>query len=117
MGHTTCAGNRKDDGAALEQPRQRDLTRRCAFLLRQAIDQTAWLGEFTGGEREPGDEADAVGLAIVEHVLVSAVGEVVAVLDRRDREDLPGRFDLFYRHLAQASVSDQALIDEGPDRA
>ncbi len=47
--------------------------------------------------------------AVVDDVLVGAVGQVVAVLHRRHLEHPPRRLDLGHRHLAQAGVGDQAL--------
>ena len=38
----------------------------------------ALLGEVAGGERKPGDEADAVRLAIVQHVFALAAGDGTA---------------------------------------
>jgi hypothetical protein len=63
-----------------------------------------------GGQREPGDEADGVGGAIVDHRLAGAVVEIVEVLDAGDREHLAGRLDLLDADLAEARMLDQAVL-------
>ena len=51
-----------------------------SWRLGDAVEHRARLGEIAGGERKPRDEADAVRLAIIEHVLAAAIDEIVAVL-------------------------------------
>ena len=58
------------------------------------------LRELPAGERKPGNEADAVLLAIIEHVLAAAIDEVVAVLHRRHLEHLGGGLDVGDRDVA-----------------
>ena len=77
----------------------------------------AGLGQIAGGQRKPGNEADAVRLAIVEHVLAAAIDEVVAVLHRRDLEDLGGGLDVGDRDFAQAGMADDAVVEQRLDRA
>src|SRR5215475_12561927 len=67
--------------AALQHPGERHLAWRNTLRLGETVEQRARLGEIAGGQREPGNEADAVLLAIIQHVLAAAVDEVVAVLD------------------------------------
>ena len=67
------------------------------------------LREIAGGERKPRDEADAVALAVIEHALLRAVGQVVAVLHGGDLEQLAGGFDVGNRDFAQPGVADDAL--------
>jgi hypothetical protein len=52
-----------------------------------------------GGDGEPGDEGDVVGLGVIQDVLVFAYGEVVHVLHRHDLGDLPGFLQLGHGHL------------------
>ena len=82
----------------MQQPGERDLARASrSWRSAASASGAARLGEVAGGEREPRDEADALLLAVVEHVLGRAVGEVVDVLHRGDREDLLGGLDLLDR--------------------
>lgn len=62
-----------------------------------------------------GDEADGLLLAVVQHRLASPVGQVVAVLDRRDREHALGRLDLGDAYLAQAGVPDDLGVEQRLD--
>ena len=73
-------------------------------------DRAAGLGELARREREPRDEADALGLAVVQHVLGLPVGQVVEVLHGGDVEVLAGRLDLLHRDLGEADVADLALV-------
>src|SRR5262245_49019754 len=72
--------------------------------LGDAIENRAGLGESAGRKRKPRNEADAVRLAIVEHVLAAAIDEVVAILHRRHLEHLRGVVDVGDRNLAQAGM-------------
>ena len=85
--------------------------------LGDAIDRSPGLSELAGGQREPGNEADAVGLAIGEDVLTGTVGEVVAVLHGGDREHLPRRFDLSDRHFGKPGMGNDALVEKLAHRA
>ena len=76
----------------------------------------ALAGEFAGAERRPGNEADAVLLAIVERRLARAVGEVVAVLHGRDGKDLRRRLDLGDAHFREAGATDHLVRDQRLDR-
>src|SRR3546814_15703168 len=64
-------------------------------------------------QRIPRDEADAVPRTVVEHVLAVALDEIVAVLHRRDPEDLRRRLHVVDRDLAQAGMADDARSEGG----
>ena len=98
-------------GERCEQPGEGDGAGGDAVGFGRRGQRAARLGEVAGGEREPRDEPDAVGLAVVEHGLALAVGQVVEVLHGGDRHDRPGRLDLLHRHLGQADVAHLALVD------
>src|SRR5690606_13971020 len=66
-------------------------------------------------ERRPGNEADAVGFAVIEHRIAAARAGIVAVLHRGDGEVPLRRLDLFDADFAEASVADQAIGDEALD--
>ena len=61
-------------------------------------------------QREVRHEHDLLLGAVVDDVLVPAVGEVVAVLDRRDRHDLTRPLDLLDADLGNSHVPDLASI-------
>ena len=102
------ARDRQHHRAALEQPGERDLARGRAVDLAMASRIVPGLREIARGERKPGDEADAVRLAVIQHVFAGAIDEIVAVLHRRDREHLRRGLDLGDRDLAQPGVTDDA---------
>jgi hypothetical protein len=80
------------------------------------VERRSFLREFAGVEREPGDEADAVFCAMVERGLACPVSQIIAVLDRGDREDLRGRLDLRHADFRQAGAADHLILDQGSDR-
>jgi dipeptidyl aminopeptidase/acylaminoacyl peptidase len=57
--------------AALQHPGQRDLAGRGVGLVDDGVQRRPGLGQVAGRQREPGDEADAVGLAIGQHRLAA----------------------------------------------
>jgi len=99
----------------LQQPGERDLPRRRLVPLCDRGEHRLGFGEPAGAEREPRDEADAVALAVREHVLAVAVDDIVAVLHGGDGEHLGRRLDVGDRHLAQAGEADDLVIDELAD--
>src|SRR6476646_5454313 len=87
------AGNGQHDRASLEKPGKGDLARSGVVGLGYSIDRAA-IREAARGDWSPGDETDAVALAIVEHVFAAAIDKVVAILNSHDVEHLGGGFDL-----------------------
>ena len=57
-----------------------------------------------------GHEDDPFARAVVDDVLVLALRDVEVVLHRRDREQLPGAFDLLDADLGQPDAPDRALL-------
>ena len=66
-------------------------------------------------EREPGDEADALGSAVVKQVFALAQARVEEILHADDGHDLARPLKLVDRHLRQADMADEALILHLPD--
>ena len=58
-------------------------------------------------QREERHEHDPLALAVVDDVVVPALGEVVVVLHGRDRHDPAGALDLLDAHLRDADVADR----------
>lgn len=52
---------------------------------------------------------------VVEHFLAGTIDKVVAVLGGRDLKEPRCCLDILNGHLAQSRVTNQFLIDEGPD--
>src|ERR1700677_2199376 len=117
MRHLRRAGDWQHDRAALQHPGERDLAGRGTIDFSDRVERRAWPGQLAGAQREPGNEADAVALAMLQHILARPVGEIVAVLHRRDAEQLRGRFDLLDRDFAQTGMADDALVEQRLDRA
>ena len=115
--HLPRAGNRAaSPGCAAAPTRARPATASPPAASRWCRATPPGLARRPAGEREPGDEADALLLAVVEHVLALPVHQVVEVLHGRDREVLLRGLDLLDRHLGQADVADQALVLHLGDR-
>jgi hypothetical protein len=76
------------------------------------------LGERSGiaVQRVEGHEHDALDGAVVDDVLVRALGQVVTVLDSGDRHDPAGLLDLVDPDLADADVPDLAVVHVLLDR-
>jgi hypothetical protein len=66
--------------------------------------------ELAAGHGVPGQEADALLLAVLERFLMTAVGETVSILDSDDVDDLAGFLDLGRGDFAEADVADFALL-------
>jgi hypothetical protein len=68
-------------------------------------------------QRVEGHEYDPFGGAVVDDVLVAALGQVVLILDRRDRHDLAGPLDLVDADLGEADVADVPAVAVLLDRS
>ena len=99
-GMTSIAGERASSQARA--------TCRSVALCRAAIspDQVDVLETL---DRGPRDERDVFLFAQVDERLRATVGEVVAVLDRRDRRQLLGAPELLLGDVGQSDVADLAL--------
>src|SRR5918911_693037 len=104
------ARDRQHHRRAPEQPGERDLARCSIVAGGYLVEWTAGPRQVPGGQREPGDEAHALAFAEVEYVFGAAADEVVAVLHRGYRYDVPRLFDLFDADLREAHVPDLALL-------
>src|SRR5579872_3114065 len=103
----TGSRDRQRDGRAAEQPGQRNLQRRGVDLFRDAVEEFVRLAHLA--ERSPGNEGDAVLLAMVEEVVPLAVSEAVAVLYGDDGDDFAGALDVFEGDVGERDVADLAL--------
>src|SRR5258706_3279067 len=112
MGDSDSARNRQDHRAALEQPRECDLSNGGAMGLGDAIDAATRFGQLAGREWKPRNEPDIVGGTIGQHVLATSVDQVVAVLYCGHREDPAGSLDIGHRDFAQPGMADDALVQQ-----
>jgi hypothetical protein len=95
---------------AREEPREGHLARGGGVTSGDLVQGPAGTREIPGGQREPGDKADAVASTGLEHVLGRALDEAVAVLHRGYGYDLLGLFELLNRDIREAYVPDLALF-------
>ena len=102
--------------APFEQPRQRQLGGGGAVFGGDALQRAVGGSQRSGGQREPRDEGDAVGLARLEDGFGRPDGHVVHVLHGHDRCDRPCRGELLDRYLGQADVTDLASLQSLPGR-
>lgn len=110
------AGNRQHHRATLQHPGESDLARRGIVPSGDRIEQRARLCQIAGGERIPGNEADIVLGAIVEHVLAGAIDKIVAVLDSGDLKVFRGRLNVGDGDFAQTRMADETSIEQRLDR-
>src|SRR5690349_25139000 len=92
------------DWTALEKPGESDLARSSTMCLGYVVDRAA-LRKATGSDWSPGEETEAVLLAIIQHVFAAAIDEVVAFLNTPHFGQLQGGFDVVYGTVAQPSVT------------
>ena len=92
-----------------QKPGDRDLERGDAVGFGDPRDRPL-VGDPAGLEREPGNEAEAVALAAVEHGLRVAFVEAVAVLDRDHGHDLAGALELLDVHVREPDVGDLPFV-------
>src|SRR3982075_1469334 len=98
--------DRQHDRGTAEEPRERDLCGRCAVSRGDLCDGAT----AVTAQRKEGNEDDVLPRPVVDNRLVSALGEVVVVLDGGDRHDSAGSFDLVDRDLRDANVQDLAAV-------
>ena len=94
MRDLVSARNGQHDGTALEHPCERDLAWGGVMSLGYGIQDRTTFGETACSQRIPGNEADPVLLAIIQHVFAAAIDEIVEVLHGRHVEHLRGGFDV-----------------------
>ena len=114
--HVGGSGDGEGRGRAAEEPGKRDLLGRGVQFAGDVFEH---LVAVTGlAERSPGDESDAILVAVVEEVIPLAIGEAVAVLDGDNGGESAGAFQVIHGDVAEADVADFALFlesDEGFD--
>src|SRR5436190_16776452 len=84
---------------------------------RYTINSPARSRQRAGGKRKPGNEADAVGGTVGEHVLTATVDQVVTVLHCRHGKHAARGLDLGHRYFAQSRVTDDAFVQQLPHGA
>ena len=94
----------------MQQPCQRKLSSRCTVLFGRGIQRTASPCKLARRDWEPGDEAEIVLRAVIDHVFVLTVAEVVLVLHADDFDHLARLVDFMRLHFGQADVEDLALL-------
>ena len=98
---------------AREQPRERYLLGRGAMAVGDLGDR----GRIGAAQRKERDERDPLLGTVVDDLLVRALRQVVAVLDRRDRDDLAPALELLDADLREPDVPDLTAIAVRGDRA
>ena len=78
----------------------------------QPVERSAGFGQRASREREPGNEGNVVLGAIVDHVVSSAVAEVVLVLDAYHPHDLLRALNLRDGNLGEPNVADLSFCLE-----
>src|SRR5438128_12435698 len=98
------AGNWQHHRRAPQQPRERDLRRSGAVLLRDAREHAAAFSKFSGLQRKPRNEADALPRTVLEDALPLPVGDVVSILNGDDSEEAPRALNLIDCDLGQSDM-------------
>src|SRR5258707_7626659 len=94
----------------MAQRGHRELGNCCVVLLSYLIERTARCREVTCSAREPRYEPEIVRFAVIQHVFVFAISEVIPVLNAYDRNNLLSMFDLFCRNFRKPDMSNLALV-------
>lgn len=105
------AGDRQHHGRASQKPGKRDLGSSRTVPLGDLAERFAAVAV----QRVEGHEHDSSSGAIVDDVLVPALGEVVPVLNGGDRNDLPSPLDLVDSNLGETDVADLPDVVVRPD--
>ena len=100
------AGNRQRRRGSPQEPGERDL-RGCRVV---PLGDLCRRSTAIGSQREVGNDHDVVVGAVVEDVVVRALGEVVVVLDGANRGDLSRPLDLVHRDVRDADVLNRAAL-------
>jgi hypothetical protein len=111
------AGDRQCDGRDCEQPGEGDLAGVCAVPGGGCREDLPVCRVVPGAEGAVRDESGLVPLALGEHVMPVAVGEVEAVLHGCDVGDGPGGGELFGCDVGDADVPDLSLASQGVECA
>ena len=81
------AGNRQHHRRFPQQPGDCDLRGLGLQALRDKLQRSARFREIAGSEGKPGDEPDIFIRAVIQHVLVLSLNQVVQVLYSSDRDE------------------------------
>src|SRR5438105_9106317 len=100
----------------MQQPCDRELRHGRAVTFCNLIELAAWLGEFARCDREPRNKCETHALAVLQHLLALAVGDVVFVLHAYDVDNTARLFNLLDRNLAQTDETNLALLPQLLDR-
>ena len=115
MADRRCAGNEKNVGGALQQPRQRDLHRRRLEGCRSRVERCR-LERREPSEREVRHVGNALGGQIVDELVVAALGYVVEVLNADNLRDCLRLGQLARRYGAEPDMLNQTLLLEFSER-
>ena len=96
----------------MQQPGYGDLRRGGPQPLAERGEEAAVPAQVARRQGEPGDEPDALALALLDDILRSSVHQVVPVLHGRDRDDGSGRPDLVDADVGEPDEADLALALE-----
>jgi hypothetical protein len=111
------AGNRRCDGRDCKQPGEGDLVGVCAVPGGGCREDLLVYRVVPGAEGAVGDESYLVRLALGEHVVPVAAGEIEAVLHGCDVGDDSGDGELFGCDVGDADVPDLSLALQGVECA
>src|SRR5258708_10431096 len=94
----------------MQQPRNCNLRGRGVVRLGQPLERSAWLGQLSGREREPGNKGQVILRVVINDVFLCAVGNVVLVLDTHDFDDLLRALNLRDGNFGEPNVADLAFV-------
>src|SRR6516162_5273795 len=102
--------DRQHDGATVQQPCDRHLRDRGAMALRDCVQLSASSSQASGCHREPWYEGQLVFFAILQHILMLPVTQVVQVLHADDLDHFAGSVNLGWLYLTETNMADLALL-------
>src|SRR5436309_2492219 len=90
------SGNREHHGRPLKKPGQRELNNAYTALLGSSIDSRTIFQASASSYRRPRYKPKSFFFAILKRIFPLAVGDIIAVLNAHNRNDLARPLDFFW---------------------
>src|SRR5215472_7287718 len=95
-------------GTAIKEPGYGQLGHGRTMPFRDGVECSARLSKFAGSDRIPGYESEIVFFAILEHIFMFPIANIVPVLYCDDFEYFASLIDFARLHFAQPNMPDFA---------
>ncbi len=102
--------NRQHKRRSIKEPSYRELSHGGLIFSCRKIQRTAGASETAGCYRRPGNESEIVLLAVVKHIFVFAICEVISVLNAYYWNNVSSVFDFPDRNFRKTNMPNLALM-------